>query len=77
MMSSIPVDIIGQFIGPSGKNIKQLCADYECEIDINDDGKATILGTNQDKLEEVKAIVDSYSMKVTFCISFTFQQTGD
>ena len=63
MTSSLPVDIIGQFIGPSGKNIKQLCTDYECEIDISEDGKTNIFGTNQEKLDQVKAIVDSYSMK--------------
>ncbi|MAJ44117.1 MAG: polyribonucleotide nucleotidyltransferase [Candidatus Marinimicrobia bacterium] len=63
MMSTLPVDIIGQFIGPSGKNIKQLCADYECEIDIAEDGKTNIFGTNQEKLDQVKAIVDSYSIK--------------
>ncbi len=63
MTSSLPVDIIGQFIGPSGKNIKQLCTDYECEIDIAEDGKTNIFGTNQEKLDQVKAIVDSYSMK--------------
>ncbi len=62
LMSAIPVDKIGQFIGPSGKNIKQICADFECEIDITDEGKATILGTDQEKLEKAKAIVDSYSM---------------
>jgi polyribonucleotide nucleotidyltransferase len=62
LMSAIPVDKIGQFIGPSGKNIKQICADFECEIDITDEGKATILGTDQEKLEKAKTIVDSYSM---------------
>ena len=63
MMSTLPVDVIGQFIGPSGKNIKQLCADYECEIDIAEDGKTNIFGTDQEKLEQVKVIVDSYSIE--------------
>ena len=64
MQSSIPVDEIGGFIGPGGKNIKGLAEKYECEINIEDDGSCTILGTDQDKLDEVLAYINKYSMKL-------------
>ena len=38
----IPVDEIGSFIGPGGKNIKGLAEKYECEINIEDDGSCTL-----------------------------------
>ena len=64
IQSSIPVDEIGGFIGPGGKNIKALAEKYECEINIEDDGSCTILGTDQDKLDEVAAYVGKYNLKL-------------
>ena len=34
LMTNIPVDKIGLVIGPGGKNIKALQADYECDLNI-------------------------------------------
>ena len=62
IQSSIPVDEIGAFIGPGGKNIKALAEKYECEINIEDDGSCTILGTNQEKLDEIESYVSKYSL---------------
>tara|TARA_B100000131_G_C17904151_1_gene527704 strand:- start:299 stop:793 length:495 start_codon:yes stop_codon:yes gene_type:complete len=62
LQTSIPVDKIGEFIGPGGKNIKKTMETYECEINIDDDGSCTILGTNHDSLEAAKEYVDSYSL---------------
>ena len=59
---SIPQDKIGEFIGPGGKNIKAIQADYEVDISIDDDGLALILGTDQDKIEEVQELMSGYSM---------------
>ena len=64
MQSNIPVDEIGGFIGPGGKNIKGLAEKYECEINIEDDGSCTILGTDQEKLDEVLAYINKYNMKL-------------
>ena len=48
----IPGDKIGFLIGPGGKNIKQMQADYECRISIIDDeGNVQIYGTAGDKVE--------------------------
>jgi len=51
--ASIPVDMIGEFIGPGGKNIKGLSEKYECEISIDDDGSCTILSSDQDSIDNV------------------------
>ena len=59
---SIPQDKIGEFIGPGGKNIKAIQADYEVDISIDDDGLALILGTDQDKIDEVQELMSGYSM---------------
>ena len=62
MKVSIPSDKIGEFIGPGGKNIKAIQADYEVDISIDDDGLALILGTDQDKIDQVHEIMSGYSM---------------
>ena len=59
---TIPADKIGEFIGPGGKNIKAIQADYECDISIDDDGLALILGTDQEKIDAVQEIMAGYSM---------------
>ena len=62
VQTTIPVDKIGEFIGPGGKNIKKTMETYDCEINIEDDGSCTILGTDHDNLELVKEFVASYSL---------------
>ena len=64
IQSNIPVDEIGGFIGPGGKNIKALAEKYECEINIEDDGACTILGTNQEKLDEVTEYIGKYNLEL-------------
>ena len=54
----IPQDKIGALIGPGGKNIKRICEETECKIDIDDDGKVMIAAANAAKLAQAKAEVD-------------------
>ena len=61
LMATIPVDKIGLVIGPGGKNIKALQADYECDLNIEEDGRCIVSGQDQDKLEKVIDILDAYS----------------
>ena len=42
----IPVDKIGALIGPGGKTVKALCAQYNVTINTDDDGTVTIYGKN-------------------------------
>ena len=60
--SSIPVDRIGDFIGPGGKNIKAISAEYECEISVEDDGMCVVMGQDQDSIDTVVKILDSYNL---------------
>ena len=64
VQSTIPVDNIGEFIGPGGKNIKGLAEKYECEINIDDDGSCTILGQDQSLMDEVVDYIGKYSLEL-------------
>ena len=60
--SSIPVDRIGDFIGPGGKNIKAISAEYECEISVEDDGMCVVMGQDQEHIDTVVKLLDSYNL---------------
>lgn len=47
----LPEDRIGEVIGPGGKTIRALIAQFEVEIEVKDDGKAVISGVDQEKVE--------------------------
>lgn len=53
----IPVDRIGALIGPGGKNIKALCAQYSVTINTEDDGTVTIYGKTGEAAEAAKKAV--------------------
>ena len=53
----IPVDKIGALIGPGGKVIKALCAQYGVTINTDDDGTVTIYGQTGTQAEEAKRAV--------------------
>ena len=61
LMTTVPVDKIGMVIGPQGKNIKALCAEYECELNVEEDGKCVVSGTDQEKLELAIKVLEGYS----------------
>lgn len=48
----IPVDKIGELIGPGGKNIKNIIATTGAQVDVEDDGKVTISGTDQEAVQK-------------------------
>ncbi|KKR56187.1 MAG: polyribonucleotide nucleotidyltransferase, polyribonucleotide nucleotidyltransferase [Microgenomates group bacterium GW2011_GWC1_41_20] len=60
----IPVDRIGEFIGPSGKNIKKLMADTGTQIDVNDDGGVSVSGVDPEKMQSAIAWVEGFSKEV-------------
>ena len=53
----IPIDRIGALIGPGGKNIKALCAQYDVTINTDEDGSVTIYGKTGQNAEEAKKAV--------------------
>src|SRR5437867_1447607 len=55
----IPVDKIGEVIGPKGKNIKEIQAETGAEIDIEDDGRVFIASKGGDGAERALEMVRS------------------
>ncbi len=57
----IPVDRIGEIIGPGGKTIKHIIAQTGASVDVEDDGKVTVSGTSDESVQKaydwVKGIV--------------------
>ncbi len=53
----IPTDKIGALIGPGGKNVKALCAQYNVTINTEDDGTVTIYSKNGLDAEAAKKAV--------------------
>ena len=53
----IPVDKIGALIGPGGKTVKALCAQYNVTINTDDDGTVTIYGKNGKSTDGAKLAV--------------------
>lgn len=60
----IPVDKIGEFIGPSGKNIKKLMADTGTQIDVNDDGSVSVSGVDPEKMQQAIDWVTGFGKEV-------------
>ncbi len=60
----IPVDKIGEFIGPSGKNIKKLMADTGTQIDVDDDGTVSVSGVDPEKMEAALGWVEGFAKEV-------------
>ena len=57
----IPVDKIGDMIGPGGKNIRGLIERFDVEIDVENDGRVFVFGRNRDKVLSVKAEIEKIS----------------
>ena len=61
----IQIPRIGEFIGPGGKNIKSISAEFECEVNVEDTGLCIVMGGDQDKIDQVVKILDSYNLVPT------------
>jgi len=48
----IPIDRIGEVIGPGGKNIKQIIAQTGANVDVEDDGTVAISGTDSEAVQK-------------------------
>ncbi|MBN2168623.1 MAG: polyribonucleotide nucleotidyltransferase [Actinobacteria bacterium] len=60
----IPVDKIGELIGPGGKNIRGLIEEYEVDIDVEDDGKVFIFGKNRDTVKGAKSHIEKMTREL-------------
>lgn len=59
-----PADKIGEIIGPGGRNIRNLIARTETEINVSDDGQVTITGINKEKVEEARKHIENITREV-------------
>ncbi len=59
LVLQINTDKIRDIIGPGGKVIKGLAADYDCKIDVNDAGEVKIFAPDGDNAAAVKAQVEA------------------
>ncbi|MDQ3940241.1 MAG: polyribonucleotide nucleotidyltransferase [Actinomycetota bacterium] len=55
---TVPVDKIGEVIGPKGKNINMITATTGVEIDIDDDGTIRIGSIDQESAEQARDLID-------------------
>jgi polyribonucleotide nucleotidyltransferase len=54
----VPVDKIGEVIGPKGKNVNMITATTGVEIDIDDDGTIRIGSTDQESAERAAELIE-------------------
>ncbi|HEX8932085.1 MAG TPA: polyribonucleotide nucleotidyltransferase [Patescibacteria group bacterium] len=63
-MIQIPVDKIGEVIGPGGKNIKAIIAQTGAQVDIDDDGTVTFSGVSADAVQKAVDWVSGMTREV-------------
>lgn len=61
----IPVDRIGELIGPGGKNIKHIIATTNAQVDVEDDGTVTVSGVDQDGVTKATEWIKNMMREVT------------
>lgn len=54
----IPIDKIGNLIGPGGRNIKGLIERYDVEIDVENDGRVFVYGSDKEKVDTAKKQIE-------------------
>lgn len=52
-----PADKIGEIIGPGGKNIKQIIAKTQTDIDVGDDGSVSITGLDKSLVQKAVELI--------------------
>lgn len=58
----IPVEKIGDLIGPGGKNIRLLSEKTNTEVEVDNDGKVNIFAVDKESLEEAEKMILAYAM---------------
>ncbi len=59
----VPVDKIGEIIGPSGKMIKSIIEKAQVNIDIQDDGTVRILSPDADSIAKAKRMIKAIAIE--------------
>lgn len=59
-----PQEKIGEIIGPGGRNIRNLIAKTDTDINVSSDGKVTISGLSKEKVEEAARFIENMVREV-------------
>jgi polyribonucleotide nucleotidyltransferase len=57
LLEQIPVDKIGELIGPKGKTINDIIARTEAQIDVEDDGRVLVAAADGEKAEQALKMI--------------------
>ncbi len=60
----IPVEKIGELIGPGGKNIKKIMAQTGAQLDVEDDGSVTISGVEAESVDRAREWIEGMTKEV-------------
>jgi polyribonucleotide nucleotidyltransferase len=60
----VPVDQIGEVIGPGGRVIKKIIADTGAQVEMNDDGTVNISGVNEESVQKAVDTIKNMTKKV-------------
>lgn len=60
----IPVEKIGELIGPGGRTIKKIIADTGANVDVEDDGSVSISSPDREAVNRAVAMVDGLTREV-------------
>jgi len=60
----IPTDKIAMLIGPGGKMIKKIIADFDVQVDIDDDGTVNIYSNDGEKMANAREFIDNLTEDV-------------
>ncbi len=61
---TIPVDKIGELIGPGGKVIKKLIADTGAEVTVNDDGKVFVSSVDDEAIDKALKFIEGIAREL-------------
>ncbi|MDD4382146.1 MAG: polyribonucleotide nucleotidyltransferase [Candidatus Dojkabacteria bacterium] len=60
---NVPIEKIGEIIGPGGKNIRELSESTGAEIEIEEDGTVNIYATSQEVIDKAVSRISIYDFK--------------
>jgi polyribonucleotide nucleotidyltransferase len=60
----IPVERIGELIGPGGKIIKAIIADSGAQVDVEDDGSVFITAIDADAIHKARTMIEGMMKEV-------------
>ena len=63
VQEKIPVDKIGELIGPGGKNIRELTEETGAEINVEEDGTVNIYADNQEAIDKAMKEIEKLNFK--------------